>query len=139
MSFVSRDLPPVLVDIKHKGQIVQTRVSADDYEWVKKHTWHLSNGYAKTLINARQHSLHRLIMRQVDNFFLLPCVDHIDGDKLNNVRDNLRWVTHSQNSQNNKVARERMAQGLPPSKHKKKYRFRLLETFLFSHENQFPD
>jgi hypothetical protein len=40
--------------------------------------------------------LHRFILDATNGVF----VDHIDGDGLNNRRDNLRLVTHAQNSTN---------------------------------------
>ena len=52
--------------------------------------WSLNNsGY----VSAAGGLLHRQIMRPEEGFE----VDHINGDKLDNRRTNLRCVTHSQN------------------------------------------
>ena len=59
------------------------------------------NGKSKT------HCIHVLVAREwVENTDTKRCVDHIDGDKTNNNCENLRWATHSENSQNQKINRE---------------------------------
>jgi len=56
------------------------------------------NGKSKSI------SVHRLIAEAfIDNLNNHPYVDHIDGNKLNNNLDNLRWVTHQENLFNTKA------------------------------------
>lgn len=58
-----------------------------------------------TGIEGRNRAKNVLVSRLVAKAFIdrVPgklCVDHIDGDRLNNKADNLRWVTHKENNNN---------------------------------------
>jgi hypothetical protein len=61
-----------------------------------------TNGYIETSINHKRFYLHRLIW--LFHYGTLPkCIDHIDGNKNNNLIENLREATISQNSLNMKI------------------------------------
>jgi hypothetical protein len=71
-----------------------------DYELVKSRTWQINNaGYIQYSIKDQTIMLHRLLMNCPDKLV----VDHIDHNKLNNCRGNLRICTRSQNRQNCKI------------------------------------
>lgn len=62
----------------------------------------LANGYYQ--IGIRKNSIrkylkiHRLIAEVfINNPYNKPCINHKDGNKLNNDIDNLEWVTHKEN------------------------------------------
>jgi hypothetical protein len=80
------------------------QVSEEDYEHLNKYKWHLSTGgYAQSSINKKVVLLHRYIytdiLKQDIKYFI---VDHIDNNRLNNTRTNLRVCTHSENTRNRK-------------------------------------
>jgi hypothetical protein len=46
-------------------------------------------------------TVHRLVaLTFIANPNNLPCIDHIDGDRLNNVVENLRWCSVADNNRN---------------------------------------
>ena len=92
-------------------------VDDDIYEWVSLQAWYCTNaGYVARDFtrNKKRVSvlLHRLIMNAPED----KEIDHIDGNKLNNVRSNLRICTRTQNAAN-----IRKQSGECSSKHKGVY------------------
>jgi len=60
------------------------------------------DGYMRTKINKKSILIHRLIFFMAYGYFPL-CIDHINGNKLDNRLENLREATFSQNQYNRKV------------------------------------
>ena len=86
------------------------KVDDADYEWLMQWKWrfHMKSnkpgeGYASRSIGGVNHRstvrMHRLIAQTPDGMQ----VDHIDGDKLNNQRNNLRNCTNAQNARNGTI------------------------------------
>ena len=82
-------------------------VDDEDYERLtrRKRKWKLSTtGYAvriRTVEGQRfNEHMHRLVINAPDGLY----VDHINGNPLDNRKDNLRLATHAQNTRNRKVS-----------------------------------
>lgn len=78
------------------GDGCYTYVDAADYEWLSQWNWHLDSGYAARYDNRKAVFMHRMIMQPPPG----KVVDHIDGNRANNCRFNLRVCTRAQNSRN---------------------------------------
>ena len=89
--------PVVEVPVRSRSIHTFTKCLASDMELIKSYNWHLSLGYAKTSINGGSVGMHRIIMGVTDPLLV---VDHINQDKLDNRRTNLRIVTRGVSNQN---------------------------------------
>lgn len=91
-------------------QLTQSKVALvddEDFEYLNQFKWHArkcgNSFYARknigTIENANRgtHLMHRIIMNATDPQI---CVDHKDGNGLNNQKSNLRICNHQQNNMN---------------------------------------
>ena len=77
----------------------QIQIDDGDHHLIGKSTWCVSvKGYAVARIAGKTVRMHRLLLNAAEG----TIIDHIDGNKLNNCRSNLRFCTQSQNLMNRK-------------------------------------
>jgi len=71
-------------------------VDAADYEWLSQWKWYICSGYPARTENRKLVFMHRQIMHPPKG----KIVDHMDGNKANNCRCNLRVCSPLENQQN---------------------------------------
>lgn len=85
----------ILSGKKANGKSV--KVDDDDYKKYNHLVWHLSDtGYAVRRTNGETTRLHRLIMNCPEGLV----VDHLNGDKLDCRKSNMRICTQAENTKN---------------------------------------
>lgn len=80
----------------------------DDFEIINQYTWGENhNGYIHCirLIDGKKKTIymHRLVMGLTDNNYLVNVIDHINGNRTDNRKNNLRMVTSAQNRINQTI------------------------------------
>jgi hypothetical protein len=94
-----------IVKVKFNTNSKYILIDKEEYNTIKNYTWVLKgNGYAHTRIgrsfgldNAKWVYLHDMILKNKPEGYM---IDHINGNRLDNRKENLRFVTPSQNSSN---------------------------------------
>lgn len=77
-----------------KGIGRTTLISSCDVDRVTRYGWYVNeNGYALARVNNKLTRLHRFILGYTGPLD----IDHINGDRLDNTRENLRVCTRSEN------------------------------------------
>jgi hypothetical protein len=105
-----------------RGQF--TKVDDEDYKHLAGFpSWYLNSGSVVCSINGVKFYMHHEILGKPLKGL---CIDHIDGDILNNQRSNLRHVTYSINRQNQRKFRTTASgyQGVHPYSSYRPKRFR---------------
>jgi len=78
----------------------KAKVDDEDYEWLSQYKWYAcemrNKWYAVRKVNRKNVYMHRFIISPD----IRLQIDHIDGDGLNNTRENLRVCTSTENARN---------------------------------------
>ena len=107
----------------------ETIVDDEDFEYLNKYKWYINeHGYAvRTVWKHGRVRIHREIMKTPKGMF----TDHINGNKLDNRKCNLRTCNHSQNAANAKIYKTNKsnAKGVSWHKESKKWRATIMVSY----------
>lgn len=90
----------VTMTVEKNGEVAaKVLFDLEDLPRVQKYDkWLLTdNGYCYTNVDGKKRLMHRILLKVRSSRFV---VDHIDGDKVNNLSTNLRKATRRQNGKN---------------------------------------
>ena len=89
------DTTTVVMFDNESNETARVIIDTEDADKCRSFVWHLNTeGYAQTNINKRTASMHRLLMGLIDGRIQ---IDHINRNKLDNRKANLRQCTKRQN------------------------------------------
>ncbi len=106
----------LIVTSKNDKSII---IDKEDYEKVKHYSCYIDvKGYVRIEIGTKTMRLHRYLLGITDPN---NSVDHIDNDKLNNKKNNLRTTTTGKNNQNRRKQTNTLSKYIGVSYQKKKW------------------
>lgn len=118
------DYVEIIIYNKDKSIKAVGLVDVDDCERCSQHSWNLtSHGYLESRIEGNKIRLHRFVTNALKGLE----VDHIQGNKLDNRKSQLRVCTHQQNSYNSKICKNNKSgvTGVCYDKNNKKWRAKI--------------
>jgi hypothetical protein len=100
------------------------KVDDEDFEYLNKFKWNFHDGYARGWINKSEVLMHRVILNNTTDEY----TDHINGNRSDNRRSNLRFATNSQNQANMKLPKDNTSgcKGVCYAKYDKKWKSRIM-------------
>jgi hypothetical protein len=97
------DICIVILENQKRERIGATVIDSEDYEKVKRHRWYLSQlGYAIT--GTKITPLASVVMGFLTDKFTV--IDHINRNKLDNRKVNLRVCTRAENLHNSEIRKD---------------------------------
>ena len=95
---------------RHRGVIVDVFLDPEDYERFAGSNWFIDkNGYARrnqwiqSTRSTKTMLLHRCVLNVEWESADEKCVDHINGNRIDNRKENLRIVSYAENASNRHV------------------------------------
>lgn len=88
------------IKVKFKDEYRFAKIDDEDFDLVNQRKWYADkDGYAISTSNSKTIRMHRLILNATDPKIQ---IDHVDRDKLNNQKSNLRFCNTGQNNANSR-------------------------------------
>lgn len=105
-------------------------VDDEDFEWLSKYRWFCNKPRNVIFRHTPRNHYKRkdiIMSREILNFPKGLQVDHINGNRFDNRRSNLRICNHAQNNQNKRIQLNNTSgyKGVSWSKHAKKWLVRI--------------
>lgn len=88
------------IELQNGGKVI---IDDDDFDYISKYSWRLRGYYASRSTRKGGKGCKTILMhREINKTPKGMYTDHINGNKLDNRKNNLRTVTASQNEMNKK-------------------------------------
>lgn len=111
-----------------KGKGNFALVDDEDFERINAYKWCINRGYAGTSLKGKYLMMHREIFNDIPTGYV---IDHINRNKLDNRKCNLRFCNKSQNAVNTRVSSNNISGHKGVSWHKvwKKWMVRVIKNY----------